>query len=314
MKTSRHNDRRSNTPLHPETARVIAGHGRHYFIQTPSDEIFEAHRRGKKGDVVVGDIVHFTEPVSNIVAIEKIDPRRNLLYRSDEWRIKSLAANIDQVAVVFASRPSFNAWFIWKALLAAHQANIPALVIRNKKDLSEEADRANDAVNLLRSFGTNVVEVSATEAPEETKTTLLPYLSNKATLFVGQSGMGKSSILNVLIPSAQARTREFSEALNLGKQTTTTARWYRAHQDEWNGHIIDSPGFQEFGLAHLSLNDILRAMPDIAQHVRHCRFFNCRHLQEPGCGVKAAVEAGLIHPDRYEFYAALAAFADTKPL
>lgn len=314
MKTARRKDRHNAPQMHPECARVIAGHGRHYFIQTPSKEIFEAHRRGKKGDVVVGDIVHFTEPVSNIVAIEEIEPRRNLLYRSDEWRIKSLAANIDQVAIVFASRPSFNPWFIWKALLAAHQAKIPAIVIRNKKDLTDEAEIAQEAIDLLRSIGCEVLEVSATTDPEATKRTLLPYLENKATLFVGQSGMGKSSILNVLIPRAQARTREFSEALNLGKQTTTTARWYRAQDDDWHGEIIDSPGFQEFGLAHLSLNDILRAMPDIAAHVRHCRFFNCRHLQEPGCGVKAALEAGKIHPDRYAFYAALAPLADTKSL
>ena len=122
--------------------------------------------------------------------------------------------------------------------------------------------------------------------------------------------MGKSTLLNLLIPHAQAATREFSEALNLGKQTTTAAQWYDASGDGWKGAIIDTPGFQEFGLAHLSLNDILRAMPDIREHVGGCRFFNCRHLHEPGCSVKAALEAGSIDPDRYAFYAALAPSAD----
>ena len=125
--------------------------------------------------------------------------------------------------------------------------------------------------------------------------------------------MGKSTLLNALVPHAQAATREFSEALDLGKQTTTAARLYRADMDDWEGAVVDTPGFQEFGLAHLSLNDILRAMPDIAKHVEDCRFFNCRHLQEPGCAVKAALERGDIDPERYAFYAALAPLANTLP-
>ena len=126
--------------------------------------------------------------------------------------------------------------------------------------------------------------------------------------------MGKSTILNLLVPHAQAATREFSEALDLGKQTTTAARWYDAEADDWRGAVIDTPGFQEFGLAHLALNDILRAMPDIAAHASGCRFFNCRHLKEPGCTVKAALERGEIDPARYDFYRSVAADADTLPL
>lgn len=305
-------------PRHPIDApifgRVTAGHGRHYFVTTESGEVYEAHRRGKKGDVAVGDLVHCTEPHSGVVAIESIDPRTSLLYRSDEWRIKTLAANVDQVAIVFASRPTFNPWFLWKALLAAHQAGINALVIRNKKDLAEEAEAAEAAAALLADIGHNVVHVSATAEPEATHDLLLSRFAGRKTLLVGQSGMGKSTILNLLVPYAEAATREFSEALNLGRQTTTAARWYDLRPCGAEGAVVDTPGFQEFGLAHLSLNDILRAMPDIASHVDGCRFFNCRHLQEPGCSVKRAVEEGKIDPSRYEFYAAIAAHADTLPL
>ena len=223
---------------------VTAGHGRHYVVTTDAGERLEAHRRGKKGDVVVGDRVGVTPPVSGVAAIERIEPRRNLLYRSDEWRIKSLAANVDLVAVVFAPRPTFNPWFIWKALLAAHQAGIPALVIRNKSDLADNAEAADAECARLTAIGHNVVAISAGNDPEGARRTLIPRFTGKTVLLVGQSGMGKSTLLNALVPHAQAATREFSEALDLGKQTTTAARLYRADMDDWEGAVVDTPGFQ----------------------------------------------------------------------
>ena len=309
--------RKSKEPQAPAAnlveGRVTETHGRHHVVELGDGTFVEGHRRGKKGDVVCGDRVLVAPETSGASAIEEVLERKTLLYRSDEWRVKSLAANVDLVAVVFASRPSFNQWFIWKALLAADQAGIDAVVIRNKTDLEENAEAAARAVELLRSIGVEVIEVSAKTRPEETRSVLLPKFEGRSTLLVGQSGMGKSSILNLLVPHARARTREFSEKLDLGKQTTTSATWYTAAADDWNGSVVDTPGFQEYGLAHLSLNDILRAMPDIARHV-DCRFFNCRHLKEPGCGVKAALERGEIEPERYAFYAEIAKDADTLPL
>ena len=111
--------------------------------------------------------------------------------------------------------------------------------------------------------------------------------------------MGKSTILNLLIKEAKQRTQEYSVALNLGKQTTTSTHWFDYLEDS---AIVDSPGFQEFGLAHLTINDIMRGMPEIYQRVEECRFTNCRHLEEPGCGIKKAVEDGEIDPRRYAFY------------
>lgn len=292
------------------SGRVTASHGRHYKVTMPSGETVEAHRRGKRGDVVVGDWVHLSNMKSGVAAIEEIAPRRNILYRSDEWRVKTLAANIDMVAVVFASRPSFNPWFIWRALIAAHTEGIPALVVRNKSDLKDGAEKAEEQIKLLEGLGEDVVDVSAEGDPEQARRILTERFEGKVVLLVGQSGMGKSTILNLLIPEAKAHTREFSEALDLGKQTTTAARWYESPKEEWDGVIIDTPGFQEFGVAHLSLNDVLRAMPDIARWVAGCRFANCRHLKEPDCGVKKALEEGLISRERYEFYASIAPSAD----
>ena len=114
--------------------------------------------------------------------------------------------------------------------------------------------------------------------------------------------MGKSTILNLLVKDAGQRTQEYSVALNLGKQTTTAVRWFNYE----GGAIVDSPGFQEFGLSHLTLNDIMRGMPEIRDRVEYCRFTNCRHLNEPGCAVKTAVDKGEIDPERYAFYKELA--------
>ncbi len=286
--------------------QVTASHGRHHFVTSPTGDVFEAHRRGKKTDVVVGDWVACSEPVSGIVAIESIEPRRSLLFRSDEWRVKELASNVDVVAVVFASRPSFNPWFVWKAVIAAKTAGIDVVVIRNKTDLSEGAEQAAAFLDRLTAMGETTLSMSAQADPEAAVAAIAPLVQGKTCLFVGQSGMGKSTLLNALVPDAQARTREFSEALDLGKQTTTATRLYVADVLGQEAKIIDSPGFQEFGLAHVTRNDVLRAMPDILAYAQGCRFYNCTHTNEPGCNVKSALADGLIDPDRYAFYTEMA--------
>lgn len=284
-------------------AQVISSHGRHHFVRDESGTLFEAHRRGKKGDVVVGDYVCCSSAVDNTVAIESIEPRQSLLFRQDEWRTKTLAANIDRLVIVFASAPRFNPWFVWKALLAAHQAKVHPIVLRNKTDLANGSSEAANFLADLSKMGYKTYELSALNHSDETMALLNRLFDAHHSLLVGQSGMGKSTILNLLVKDANARTQEYSQALNLGRQTTTSTTLYDL--DSKQGTIIDSPGFQEFGLAHLELNDILRAMPDILPHIEGCRFVNCRHLKEPNCAVKAAVENGLISQARYDFYVAI---------
>ena len=257
--------------------------------------------------MVVGDIVTCSQPSGGVVAIESIEPRVNLLYRSDEWRIKELASNLTLVACVFASRPTFNPKFVWKAIVAAQAAGIPVLVIRNKADLADKAKEAEDFLSSLQVLGVHTLSVSALSDPENARKLLSKKFAGERVLLMGQSGMGKSTILNVLCPEAQARTQEFSEALDLGKQTTTNTTLYSAVFEGKESALIDSPGFQEFGLAHLTKIDILRAMPDIADCVDGCRFYNCTHTSEPGCSVKAALAEGRIQPERYAFYCELVA-------
>ncbi len=285
---------------------VTATHGRHHWVKGPEGILYEAHRRGKKSDVVAGDIVGCSAPNGNTVAIEAVRERRNLLFRSDELRVKELAANVDLVAVVFASRPSFNPWFVWRAIIAAKTAGIDCLVIRNKTDLPDEGGAAARFLEELGSIGEQTVSVCAAGDAKTLGAALLPHFGGKTTLLIGQSGMGKSTILNALVPQAMARTREFSEALDIGKQTTTDTRLYEGEENGRPFSLIDSPGFQEFGLKHVTLDDILRAMPDILGKIDGCRFYNCTHTMEPGCSVLAAVGRGEISKARHEFYCSLA--------
>ena len=289
------------------TGCVTRTHGRHHYVTTEDGNIYEAHRRGKKSDVVVGDIVTCSQPSGGVVAIESIEPRVNLLYRSDEWRIKELASNLTLVACVFASRPTFNPKFVWKAIVAAQAADIPVLVIRNKADLADKAKEAEDFLSSLQVLGVHTLSVSALSDPENARKLLSKKFAGERVLLMGQSGMGKSTILNVLCPEAKFLRMDFSDAFYFLNKINTYTTLYSAVFEGKESALIDSPGFQEFGLAHLTKIDVLRAMPDIADCVDGCRFYNCTHTSEPGCSVKAALAEGRIQPERYAFYCELVA-------
>ena len=286
-------------------ARVTASHGRIFFVTDTENHTFEASRKGKKGDAVVGDVVTCSEPVGGKVSILSVKPRRNSLFRSDVRRVKTLAANVDIVAVLYAERPTFNPWFVWKALVAAETAGIVPMVLQTKAELTDQESAAALFAQKLAGIGETVLPVRAKTEPEETRHRLSELFNGKTVLLVGQSGMGKSTLINTLVPDACARTREFSQALDIGKQTTTETRLYSVKIDSSSFEMIDSPGFQEFGLAHVTQENILNAMPDIARYVTGCRYYNCSHTHEPGCTVLKALREGLIDPERHAFYAQL---------
>lgn len=285
-----------------DLGRVVAAHGRHVIVETPEGERVVCHPRGKKSDCVVGDWVRWqpTHAQGGEGVIEHIEPRRNLLHRQDEWKTKSFAANIDQVLVIVAVEPVFSESQLARALIAAQSADIAAVVLLNKCDLPQ-VDTARARLAPYRAMGVAVHEVAMKARPEAARELLAPLLDGRSTLVLGPSGMGKSTLINLMVPGAAAQTGEISQALGAGRHTTTTTTWYWLDA----GHrtaLIDSPGFQEFGLRHVQALQLPGLMPDLRAFADGCRFYNCTHRHEPGCAVLAAVERGDISASRWRIY------------
>ena len=282
---------------------VVASHGRHYIAETPEGARLTCHPRGKRSDCVVGDRVHWQDAGGGEGVIERIEPRRNLFFRQDEWKVKSFAANLDQLLILIAARPVFSESQLARALIAAESAEIPAHIMLNKADLPEFG-AAQQRLTPYAAMGLTVIPTALKTAPDAARTQLDGLLAGKATLVLGPSGSGKSTLINLLVPGAQAQVGEISQALNSGRHTTTTTRWYWIDAARTTA-LIDSPGFQEFGLRQIGAGQLAGLMPDLREHSRACRFYNCTHRHEPGCGVHAALERGAIDASRYRIYGEL---------
>jgi ribosome biogenesis GTPase len=278
---------------HPLSGRVIAVHGSHFLVETP-DGVLDCVSRGKKGGIACNDRVTCKATGAGGGVIEKTLPRDNLLYRSDRYRSKLLAANIDQVFIVTAAVPSPDPDLLNRCLVAAEAAHIPARIVVNKTDLPETAallDRLTD----FEALGYPIIPLAAKRDTDP----LRAWLAGKTSILIGASGVGKSTLINALVPEAATATREVSAALDTGKHTTTHTRLYPLPE---GGHLIDSPGMQEFGLGHLDPASLQDAFPEFRALSGQCRFHNCRHLKEPGCAVLAAKEGGRIREDRWRSY------------
>lgn len=285
-----------------DTGLVVGAHGRHVVIETPEGRRLIAHPRGKKSQCVVGDQVRW-QSAGDEAVVEALEPRRNLLFRQDEWRTKSFAANIDLLLVVLAGEPMFSESQLTRALIAAEDAGIASTLLLNKTDLPA-ATLARERLRPYRDMGVPVLEAALTAAPDAARALLHPVLAGRTTLVLGPSGMGKSTLINLIVPRADAQVGEISQALNSGRHTTTTTSWYWLDERR-AGALLDSPGFQEFGLMHITPQRLADLMPDLRAHLGQCRFYNCTHRHEPGCGVRAALEQGAIAPSRMRLYEGL---------
>ncbi len=272
--------------------------------------IMEARLRGKlrlKGvrstnPVAVGDIVTYDTDEYGEHTITDITPRRNYVIRRSPNLSKEshiIAANIDQAALVATLfSPETNPEFIDRFLVTCEAYAVPATIILNKYDL---ATGFPDAVESFRAIytgaGYDVMEVSALTGYNMDRLALL--VEGKTTLFAGNSGVGKSSLIQKFVPGEEVRTAEISSYHHKGKHTTTFARMYEL---AGSGYIIDTPGIKGFGLLDIEQGELYRFFPELMRHAAGCRYYNCTHVHEPGCAVTEAVAAGEISESRYISY------------
>ena len=275
-------------------ALVVAAYGKRYEVELEDKRRISCVTRGKKTDLACGDIVEIALTDKAEGVVESSAVRTSLLYRSSAYKSKILAANVTQVVIVLATQPSFYEALLNRCLVAAEAANIKPLIVLNKCDLTDVSD-AKSKLKLYEELGYSVTHLAAKQAI----TPLLAHLHNHQSVLVGQSGMGKSTIINALLPDQQVRTQEVSDALDSGKHTTTAAHLYHL-----NAHstIIDSPGLQEFGLNHLSNEEIELAFREFRPFLGHCKYSDCKHDHEPECAVIDAVKDGKISAVRLDFY------------
>ena len=277
--------------------RVIADFGREFLVEFADRRQVVCTRKGKRQDATCGDFVEVRLTGSAQGSIERIGTRRNLLYRSDQWREKIFASNVDQVVILLAPKPPFSEAFLNMSLVACEAAGLPVVIALNKADLPEHAE-ARKALAPYEKIGYTLINMSAKfdVAP------LLPHLEKKITLLVGQSGMGKSKTVNALVMSDVARVGDLTASRDSGAHTTTFSRFYRLDRDT---SIIDTPGFQSFGLFHLTEDQIGEAMREFRPFLGRCKFNDCSHLSEPGCEVIEASKRGEISAPRLSFYQVL---------
>lgn len=273
---------------------VVGTYGKRYDVELADGRRISCVTRGKKSDLACGDRVEIKLTDSSEGVVEAFLPRSSLLYRSNAFRSKMLAANVTQAVIVLATTPSFYEELLNRCLIAAEAASIKPLIVLNKCDIAD----ATDALQKLQRY----TDLGYQVQPLSAKTDIIPlrpWLHGHTSVLVGQSGMGKSTIINALLPGLGVRTQEVSEVLDSGKHTTTAAHLY--HLDE-QSQLIDSPGLQEFGLNHLNIEQLEHAFVEFRPYLGKCRFNNCRHLKEPECAISQAVAENKISAERLAYY------------
>jgi ribosome biogenesis GTPase len=261
-------------------------------VRFDDGETLECVLKGRHTILACGDRVRVAR-VAGGGSIEAVEPRATLFYRSDAVKEKLIAANVTQVVGVVAPDVSVDEELIHRWIVGAEAERCRFVLAANKSDLPDYAELI-DRVRPIAALGYPVVRLCA----RHDASPLVPILSGQHTVLIGQSGMGKSTILNAVAFGANAKTTEISEALSAGRHTTSQSALYRLAADQGRGWIVDSPGLKVFGLAHISPEALPHAFVEIRPYLGQCRFRNCRHDQEPGCAVVDAVKRGDIAPYR----------------
>lgn len=288
------------------SATVIGRFGQHADVEIQSGEVLRCHLRRTIGSIVCGDRVEVITALAgdndnNLSGvIEAVHDRHSVLTRPDFYDgIKPIAANIDQIIVVSSILPELSTHIIDRYLVACEDIQIPPVIVVNKIDMlsNEQQSDVEQKLQIYKDLGYPVVFTSC-----KTETGMLPLqavLNHKISVFVGQSGVGKSSIINVLLPDANEDIGAISDNSGLGQHTTTTAKLLHFPS---GGDLIDSPGVREFGLWHLPIEQITRGFIEFRDYLGGCKFRDCKHKTDPGCLIRAAVEDGSISQSRFDSY------------
>lgn len=274
--------------------QIVASFGWRYLVELADSSTLDCVTRGKRGALACGDRVTVARSAAGKGVIEAVGARTTLLFRSDRARQKLVAANVTQIAIVVAPVPTFSEDLVNRCLAAAEHGGMAALIVLNKVDLPR-ASAALASLEPYRGLGYRLVALSA----KRDLSALVPYLKGETSVLVGPSGMGKSTIINGILPAAAVRVAEISAALDSGRHTTTHTRLY--HLDAAS-HVIDSPGLQVFGLHHLDETALAHAFVEFRPWLGHCRFRDCRHVSEPGCAVATACKRNRFSARRLESY------------
>ena len=276
------------------TGLIVGAYRRRFEVETAPGTVQSCAIRGRTLAPACGDHVELAAQSADELVIVAIEPRRSMLARQDAWRQKVVAANVDTVIGVVAVSPPFNPDLLDRWTIAAEAAQCRFVLVVNKMDLPDAGDVV-DRLALYAKLGYAIVPLRAKQGIDP----LRPYLAGAHSVLVGQSGMGKSTIIKAATGEARAKTGVVSVALNAGTHTTTHTRLHHLDGDAW---IVDSPGMQEFGLNQLSTAELDHAFVDFRPLLGNCRFRNCAHGEEPGCAIHAAVESGAIARSRYAAY------------
>jgi ribosome biogenesis GTPase len=272
---------------------VITRYGHRQLVESSIGELFQCTGRQNLGLSVAGDEVIF-QPVGGTEGIvTAILPRGNELTQKN----KLIATNIDQLWLVVATEPHYQFELIDRYLILAENSNLPINIIVNKIELVDELDQLSKDFSLYQDINYQVHFISIKK--QLNLKSLQDQLINKTNIFLGQSGVGKSSLINSLIPDLELRVNEISSKSKRGKHTTTNTTIYHIPS---GGDLIDSPGIREFQLDDFDAKQILNGFREFKPLIGKCRFRNCQHINEPDCAIKVALDAGDIYPSRYENY------------